>query len=347
MASARVLCALLCMAVCASAAMALPTMGSRFSEEEYGFLWGKWKQQHGKVYAALEEVQRMMIFKANLNYIAKHNAEADMGVHTYELGMNEFGDMTHSEFKAKYLGFAGVNSSRVRDEVVLPAANDDSVDWRTKGAVTPVKNQGQCGSCWSFSATGSMEGANFLANGKLVSLSEQQLVDCSRAEGDKGCFGGLMDNAFEYVIKNKGIDTEADYAYTAQGGTCNAAKEKKHAVTISSYKDVPTNNEEQLKAAVAQQPVSVAIEADQPSFQFYKKGVFSGTCGTNLDHGVLAVGYGSETSGIIKKTTQDYWLVKNSWGPSWGDQGYIKLLRNGGAKQGQCGIAMQPSYPIV
>merc|ERR1719274_81542 len=289
MASARVLCALLCMAVCASAAMALPTMGSRFSEEEYGFLWGKWKQQHGKVYAALEEVQRMMIFKANLNYIAKHNAEADMGVHTFELGMNEFGDMTHSEFKAKYLGFAGVNSSRVRDEVVLPAANDDSVDWRTKGAVTPVKNQGQCGSCWSFSATGSMEGANFIKNGKLVSLSEQQLVDCGRAEGDKGCFGGLMDNAFEYVIKNKGIDTEADYAYTAQGGTC----------------------------------------------------------GTNLDHGVLVVGYGSETSGIIKKTTQDYWLVKNSWGASWGDQGYIKLLRNGGAKRGQCGIAMQPSYPIV
>merc|ERR1711871_1766908 len=115
----------------------------------------------------------------------------DMGVHTFELGMNEFGDMTHSEFKAKYLGFAGVNSSRVRDEVVLPAANDDSVDWRTKGAVTPVKNQGQCGSCWSFSATGSMEGANFIKNGKLVSLSEQQLVDCSRAEGDKGCFGGL------------------------------------------------------------------------------------------------------------------------------------------------------------
>merc|ERR1712072_310560 len=204
----------------------------------------------------------------------------------------------------------------------MGAANDDSVDWFFTGVTAPVKNQGQCGSCWSFSATGSMEGANFIANGKLVSLSEQQLVDCSRAEGDKGCFGGLMDNAFEYVLKNKGIDTEADYGYTAQGGTCNAAKEKKHAV-------------------------SVAIEADQPSFQFYKKGVFSGTCGTNLDHGVLAVGYGSETSGIIKKMTQDYWLVKNSWGASWGDQGYIKLLRNGGAKQGQCGIAMQPSYPIV
>merc|ERR1719152_1035476 len=286
-----------------------------------------------------------MIFKANLNYIAKHNAEADMGVHTFELGMNEFGDMTHSEFKAKYLGFAGVNSSRVRDEVVLPAANDDSVDWRTKGAVTPVKNQGQCGSCWSFSATGSMEGANFIKNGKLVSLSEQQLVDCSRAEGDKGCFGGLMDNAFEYVIKNKGIDTEADYAYTAQGGTCNAAKEKNHAVTISSYKDVPTNSEDQLKAAVAQQPVSVAIEADQPSFQFYKKGVFSGTCGTNLDHGVLVVGYGSETSGIIKKTTQDYWLVKNSWGASWGDQGYIKLAM-GIAPSGQCGLTSMASYPV-
>ena len=150
-----------------------------------------------------------------------------------------------------------------------------------------------------------------------------------------------MDNAFKYVINNNGIDTEEDYAYTARNGRCNSEKERKHAATFSSYRDVTPNDEQQLAAAVSQQPVSVAIEADHADFQFYHRGIFnSKNCGFQLDHGVLAVGYGSQNG-------NNYWIVKNSWGNSWGDDGYILLARDISAKQGQCGIAMQPSYPVV
>jgi len=215
----------------------------------------------------------------------------------------------------------------------------DSVDWRTKGAVTPIKNQGQCGSCWAFSTTGSVEGAYFISTGKLVSLSEQQLVDCSGAYGNEGCNGGLMDDAFKYIIANGGLDTESDYAYTARDGVCNKAKAAIHAASIKSFADVPANQEAQLIAAVAKTPVSVAIEADQSGFQFYKSGVFAGPCGTQLDHGVLAVGYDTTA-------TTPYWIVKNSWGTSWGDQGYIMMAQGKGA-HGLCGINMMASYPTA
>jgi len=212
-----------------------------------------------------------------------------------------------------------------------------SVDWRTQGIVTPVKDQGQCGSCWSFSATGSVEGAYAQKTGKLVSLSEQQLVDCSTAQGNQGCNGGLMDYAFQYIISNNGITTEANYPYTATGpNACQTSLASQTAATISSFQDVPQSDENALQSAVAQQPVSVAIEADQQAFQFYSGGVLTAACGKNLDHGVLAVGYGTD-NGV------NYWLVKNSWGSSWGEQGYIRLVRG----QDQCGIAESASYPIA
>merc|ERR1719399_1646242 len=185
-----------------------------------------------------------------------------------------------------------------------------------------------------------MEGRHQIKSGKLVSLSEQQLVDCSRSQGNMGCNGGLMDYAFTYVKSNGGIDTEADYAYHAEDGQCKKSKESQHAVSITGYKDVRPDSESQLAAAVAQGPVSVAIEADQTGFQFYHSGVFSGPCGTNLDHGVLAVGYGSEGG-------KDYWIVKNSWAETWGDKGYIMMARGSSGRKGLCGIAMQPSYPLA
>ena len=199
--------------------------------------------------------------------------------------------------------------------------------------MTPIKNQEQCGSCWAFSTTGSVEGVSFISTGKLPSVSEQQLVDCSGAEGNQGCNGGLMDYGFEYIIKNKGITGETDYPYTAKDGTCAAAG-KPVAATISGYKDVPVNSEVGLETAIVTQPVSVAVEADQSVFQYYTGGVMDSACGTQLDHGVLAVGYGTEGG-------KEYYKVKNSWGADWGAKGYILLAR--GAKfnpSGQCGIQM-------
>merc|ERR1712242_649362 len=189
---------------------------------------------------------------------------------------------------------------------------------------------------WAFSTTGSTEGRSQIANGQLISLSEQQLVDCDTRR-DHGCGGGLMDYGFEYIQSNGGIDTEDDYRYTARDGSCDKTKEAKHVVTVTGYKDVPQNDPDQLRQAVSQGPVSIAIEADKSSYQLYNGGVFDATtCGTNLDHGVLVVGYGSDGG-------QDYWKVKNSWGASWGEQGYIRLVK--GRSPSQCGILLSASQP--
>lgn len=217
------------------------------------------------------------------------------------------------------------------------AALPDSVDWAAKGAVTPIKNQGQCGSCWAFSTTGSLEGAYFRKTGSLASFSEQQLVDCSSSYGNQGCNGGLMDQAFWYVIDH-GITLESKYPYRGTGGPCKYVDTDK-AFQISDCTDVTVNKEKSLMAAIAQQPVSVAIEADHLSFQLYKSGVYSGNCGTKLDHGVLAVGYGSQDG-------KNYFKVKNSWGAGWGSSGYIYIVRKGDGK-GQCGIQEVSSFPIA
>jgi C1A family cysteine protease len=301
-----------------------------------------WAQQFNKTYSsASERDYRNSVYIDNVRKIRAHNK----GGFNWTMDVNQFADLTASEFAAKYIrgGYKGRNATaRDVDYNLLGAtALPASVDWTAKGAVTPVKDQGQCGSCWAFSTTGAVEGAWFLKNGTLVSVSEQQLVDCSTAQGNQGCDGGLMDYGFQYIVDNKGITGEVNYPYTATGPNTCVAKGKPVVARVTGFKDVPTGSETALMTAIVAAPVSVAVEADQNVFQFYSGGVMTAACGSQLDHGVLAVGYG--TLGGV-----DYYKVKNSWGSSWGDNGYI-LLGRGSAfgSNGQCGIQMDPSYPVV
>jgi cathepsin L len=261
--------------------------------------------------------------------------------------MNKYGDQLNHEFTRRMNGYRmdlrnGTEGRRLLGATFLVPEHftaPKEVDWRTKGYVTPVKDQGQCGSCWSFSATGALEGQHMRKSGKLVSLSEQNLVDCSKDEGNEGCNGGLMDQAFDYIKKNKGIDTEKSYPYEGVDNSCRFKKKAIGADDIGFF-DVPSGDEDALMKAVASVgPVSVAIDASHESFQFYSSGVYvEKKCNSEqLDHGVLVAGYGTEDG-------KDYWLVKNSWGPNWGDGGFIKMARNA---NNQCGIATQASYPLV
>lgn len=296
-----------------------------------------WKAAYGKSYSALEERGRRHIWEQNLAYVNKHNSEG----HAYSLHMNRFADLTNDEFKRMYMPSLFTRGVRTGSQYLphgLPAPA--SVDWRTQGYVTPIKDQGQCGSCWAFSATGSLEGQHFKATKSLVSLSEQNLVDCSGSFGNMGCNGGLMDYAFAYIKSNKGIDTEASYPYTAKTGPTCLFDPSNVGATDTGYTDITSGSEEALTEAIASVgPISVAIDASHPSFQLYHQGVYNepACSSTNLDHGVLAVGYDSANG-------TDYYIVKNSWGTGWGMQGYIFMSRN---KNNQCGIATMSSYPLV
>ena len=317
------------------------------SPQNYAHLFDEWKTEHRKEYAsAFAEAKAFRAFAFNQEKIEKHNSQEGV---SFTLGHNAYSDLTADEFFAPRLGY---NTTIPKAASSTPhyytaqdlAAAPATVDWVAAGAVTPVKNQGQCGSCWSFSTTGSIEGAYQIASKKLVSLSEEDLVQCDKV--DQGCQGGLMDNAFKFVEKN-GIAAESAYGYisgTGIRGLCKPKLEADEVVTVTGFKDVPTGDEDALKTAVALGPVSVAIEADKSVFQLYKSGVLdSAGCGTNLDHGVLVVGYGTH-KGIFG--SKDYWTVKNSWGPTWGDAGYIKLARGTTAKpKNMCGVASQASYP--
>ncbi|KAK1292788.1 Cysteine proteinase RD21a [Acorus calamus] len=313
------------------------------SEENLRSMYESWLNHHGKSYNGLDEKERRFeIFKENVRYVDERNSDPEL---SFRLGLNRFADLTNEEYRARFLGTRVNGTGRIgrrssgrygyRGGEELP----ESVDWREKGAVVSIKDQGSCGSCWAFSTIAAVEGINQIVTGDLISLSEQELVDCDTSY-NQGCNGGLMDYAFEFIITNGGIDSEEDYPYKANDGRCDTYRKNAHVVTIDSYEDVPENDELALKKAVANQPVSVAIEAGGRDFQLYESGIFTGTCGTALDHGVAAVGYGTEKG-------KDYWLVRNSWGTSWGEAGYIKMERNvPGLPTGKCGIAIEPSYPI-
>ncbi|KAJ3696644.1 hypothetical protein LUZ61_000349 [Rhynchospora tenuis] len=303
----------------------------------------KWISDHGRVYESdREKSERFSIFKANYEYIQEKNREPGL---TYTLGLNEFADLTNDEFVARYTGALRPTDADATvpaepfefDNLRVPA----SIDWRTYGAVTPVKNQGSCGSCWAFSAVAAIEGAVKIKKGTLLSLSEQELVDCVTT--CYKCQGGRADNAFQWVKTNGGITTEANYAYSATNGFCNANLISYHAASITGYAYVPSYNETALMYAVAMQPVSVSLDASSSSFQFYSGGIYTGPCDGTINHAVTFIGYGVDSKGM------KYWILKNSWGTTWGATGYMYIQKDvyPEGTRGLCGLAIEPSYPIA
>jgi len=313
----------------------------------YHPLWNDfliYTETFNKQYLPSEITSRFNNFVMNVERIEKNEFN-------FEIGLNSFADMNEDEFSKFIKGYGDIDENKLKHSICNDFSKfnltefdynlngvPDEIDWREKGAVTPVKDQGKCGSCWSFSATGSMEGAWAIKTGKLVSFSEQQLIDCSVGYGNSGCGGGLMDNGFEYAIDN-GMCAENEKPYLARSDICNQCNK---VAKFSQCFDVTSMNELHLKQAVSRGPVAVAIEADTLVFQLYSGGIIDNIkCGTNLDHGVLVVGYGQENG-------KKYWIVKNSWGPRWGLDGYVKIARTDNINTpGMCGIALSASFVVV
>jgi C1A family cysteine protease len=309
-----------------------------------------WMKEHSiKAESGEHFVQMIQNFADNDDLIEKHNAAKN----SFTLGHNQFSHMNREQWKAYVKGVNGPKPES-KGTFTHHAPSDvstlaESQDWISKGAVSAVKDQGQCGSCWAFSTVGALEGSYKIKTGTLQTFSEQNLVSCDNFKHkgtDMGCKGGLMDSAFEWIQKEGGICTEAAWPYTSgttkENGECDNNCAKVAGVTPASWVDVSPNSDAAMESALGVGPVSVAIEADEPQFQLYKSGVYSTACGTNLDHGVLAVGYGVDSA-----SSKKFYNVKNSWGGSWGEAGYIRLEKGVSQKEGQCGILMQASYPLV
>jgi len=298
----------------------------RISEEVFQSEFTEFVAEFDKSYSVPEFFSRYSIFKDNYEAIVRHNN----GNFTWTNGVNQFSDLTAEEFEAQYLRgvMVGDYEPMASAQQYIEIAGEK--DWRTEGAVTPVKNQAQCGSCWAFSTTGTIEGWDFIKTKKLKSLSEQQLVDCSGSTGNQGCNGGWPKWALTYLEKNGGSCDQASYPYTGRDGTCK--KTCTPVVKVATHKEL--NSEAQLNDGIEAAPVSIAITASS-AFQSYKTGIFNGACPGQVNHAVLLTGYGT-LSGT------DYWSIKNSWGASWGDQGYIKFPRG----SNKCQMGYASVYPL-
>ncbi|XP_059194931.1 cathepsin K [Centropristis striata] len=327
-----------CVCVLLLAASALSFMDEATLDRQ----WDEWKITHRREYNGLdEEGIRRAIWEKNMRMIEAHNEEAALGIHPYELGMNHLGDMTSEEVSEK---MTGLQIPENRDRSFTMALDDKvtklpkTLDYRKKNMVTPVKNQGSCGSCWAFSSAGALEGQLAKTTGNLMDLSPQNLVDCV-TEND-GCGGGYMTKAFQYVVDNGGIDSEAAYPYVGQDQQC-LYNSSGMAAMCKGFKEVPVGDEHALAVALFKAgPVSVGIDATLSTFQFYQKGIYyDRNCNKDdINHAVLAVGFGVNTKG------KKFWIVKNSWGETWGKKGYIMMARN---RDNLCGIANLASYPVM
>ncbi|XP_074542362.1 cathepsin K-like [Halichoeres trimaculatus] len=316
---------------------------SHSSSSALNKLWAEWKVNHSKVYDnETEAVFRRAVWEKNVLLVLRHNQEASAGEHSFTMGLNHLADMTAEEVNEKLNGLKLQEPAHFRNSTLKGLSSSvipQSVDWRKSGLVSPVQNQGMCGSCWAFSSVGALEGQMKKKTGVLVPLSPQNLVDCSTVDGNLGCRGGFISKAFSYIIRNGGIDSESFYPYEHKNGKCRYSVTGR-AGYCSDFHILPQGDERTLQAVVASVgPVSVAVNAMLRSFHLYKGGLYNvPNCNPRFtNHAVLIVGYGTEGG-------QDYWLVKNSWGTAWGEEGFIRIARN---KKNLCGIASFAVYPTV
>lgn len=314
--------------------------------------WENFKLVHGKDYGdPMEERYRMEVFERNKAMIKEHNKRYELGLETYKLGMNKFGDLTEEEFAAEFLNedMSYMETDSMNGSAYLPPANlgvlPANVDWRSRGAVvTRVVNQGTCGACYAISAAGALESHIFLKGGNLVALSSQQIVDCSYnyIYKNKGCKGGFLDKTFQY-IKDYGLLPEEEYPYIAKNDWRLGCRYNRAKVIGRSagYMNLPKGDEAALAVAVANAgPVAIGMQSKYSNLRFYKSGIhFSTRCDHKfIDHAMVVVGYGTSPDG------GDYWLVKNSWGQEWGENGYVRMARN---RDDNCGVASHAKYPLV
>ncbi|CAH1174073.1 unnamed protein product [Phaedon cochleariae] len=302
-------------------------------------LWADFKKTHGKTYKSLkEEKLRYNIFQDTVRQIAEHNVKYENGESTYYLAINKFSDITDEEFRAMMMENVASRPSLegVEQANLTVGAAPESIDWRSKGAVLPVRAQGHCGGCWAFSAVASVEGQAAIKSGSQIPLSVQQLIDCSTSYGNHGCNGGLTISGFKYIQYN-GLESEADYPFRGVDTTCKANGYGRSVVKLTGYKQVEAS-ELSLKEAVGTiGPISITVYATL--WKSYGGGIFNNELclGDTLNHGVTAVGYGVENG-------EKFWTIKNSWGAEWGESGYIRLIRD---TNHSCGVEQMASYPIV
>jgi C1A family cysteine protease len=302
------------------------------AHEKDSYIFGRFQEftvKHNKKYSSIEEtVARFKVFQSNYARLESFSLNSDR---TYSVGINKFADMTPQEFRKTYrnLDINMLNVEKAKSEgLTFSEAAPESHDWRKEGAVGPVKDQGQCGSCWAFSTVGNLEGLNYIKTKKFVQFAEQQLVDCDKGQ-DQGCNGGLMENAFAYLKTAGGLEKSSDYKYTARDGTCKFDKSKS-AIQVTGSVFAKSQDEEEIKSFLySTGPLAIAINAEP--LQFYNGGIIDADANEcdpqSLDHGVTLVGYGSENG-------QDYWIVRNSWGSGWGEEGYFRFARG----KGTCGV---------